>query len=208
MAYISRMNSRMTGAEMSGAEEARTEMPAPALAASVLSTPVVDEANRKNVLILVQLRWIAVVGQILTIGRAFRTRHRPAAPAAVDGHRRARGVEPATLGRLHRHSEVASPVLAAMMFDVTALTPQLWLTGGTNNPFISLYLLQVTLGAVLLGSRGLGTLAAVSLRPDRLLATCRFGFPAGRTECALHMRTLPCSAACWWRSCWCSSSPR
>jgi two-component system sensor histidine kinase RegB len=38
----------------------------------------------------------------------------------------------------------------ALLLDVAALTVQLYLTGGAVNPFVSLYLLQVILGAVLL----------------------------------------------------------
>lgn len=38
----------------------------------------------------------------------------------------------------------------ALLLDVAALTIQLYLTGGAVNPFVSLYLLQVILGAVLL----------------------------------------------------------
>lgn len=37
-----------------------------------------------------------------------------------------------------------------LLLDVAALTIQLYLSGGVNNPFVSLYLLQVILGAVLL----------------------------------------------------------
>lgn len=37
-----------------------------------------------------------------------------------------------------------------LILDVAALTAQLYLSGGASNPFISLYLLQVILGAVLL----------------------------------------------------------
>ena len=37
-----------------------------------------------------------------------------------------------------------------MVFDVAALTAQLYLSGGISNPFISLFLLQVIIAAVLL----------------------------------------------------------
>lgn len=40
----------------------------------------------------------------------------------------------------------------AMLVDVAILTAQLYLSGGTSNPFIFLYLLQVILGAVFAGS--------------------------------------------------------
>jgi two-component system sensor histidine kinase RegB len=41
-------------------------------------------------------------------------------------------------------------LLMMLLLDVAALTAQLWLSGGATNPFTSLYLLQVTIGAVLL----------------------------------------------------------
>ncbi|WP_210251354.1 sensor histidine kinase [Aureimonas psammosilenae] len=44
-------------------------------------------------------------------------------------------------------------VLAALLVDVGALTVQLYLSGGSDNPFISLYVLQIVLGAILLDLR-------------------------------------------------------
>ncbi|MCB8837643.1 ATP-binding protein [Aurantimonas sp. VKM B-3413] len=134
------------------------------MSGAVLSTPVVDAANRKNVLILVQLRWIAVVGQILTIcvvhfGLGIGLPLLPLSLVVVA----LVALNLGTLAWLRRRREVASPVLeAAMIFDVLALTLQFALTGGITNPFIPLYLLQVVLGAVLLRPRGTWTLAAVS----------------------------------------------
>ncbi len=48
------------------------------------------------------------------------------------------------------------------MLDVAALTAQLYLSGGATNPFPSLHLLQVTLGAVLLGTRSTWSLVALA----------------------------------------------
>ena len=58
----------------------------------------------------------------------------------------------ASLLRHHRRAaEVRNVELfAALLFDVGALTTQLYLSGGATNPFISLYLLQIALAAVLL----------------------------------------------------------
>jgi len=53
--------------------------------------------------------------------------------------------------QLYRREAVTNTELfCALLLDVAALTAQLYLTGGAMNPFISLYLLQVILGAVLL----------------------------------------------------------
>jgi len=59
------------------------------------------------------------------------------------------------LASLVRHRRVAADVrygelFGALLFDLGALTTQLYLSGGASNPFISLYLLQVGLAAVLL----------------------------------------------------------
>src|SRR3546814_15701008 len=49
-----------------------------------------------------------------------------------------------------RRAVTGRALLLVLIFDVAALSVQLWLSGGAVNPFISLFLLQVTLGAVLL----------------------------------------------------------
>jgi len=52
----------------------------------------------------------------------------------------------------HRYRNIVSntELFLALLLDVAALTAQLYLSGGAANPFVSLYLLQVTLAAVLL----------------------------------------------------------
>jgi two-component system, sensor histidine kinase RegB len=66
---------------------------------------------------------------------------------------------------LRRRAEVSNQVLFTTLFlDVAALTAQLYLSGGATNPFTSLYLLQVILGAVLLDTRSTwAVVAATSL---------------------------------------------
>jgi len=53
---------------------------------------------------------------------------------------------------LHQAQESihTAEIFLALLVDVGALTAQLYLSGGATNPFVPLYLLQVTLGAVLL----------------------------------------------------------
>ena len=114
-----------------------------------------DAAGRKNLLLLIQLRWIAVVGQIATmlvvgfgIGIALPVGPMAAVLVALVG------LNAVSLVRLSRPTEVAnSELFTALLLDVAALTLQFYLTGGATNPFTSLYLLQVTLGAVLLDAR-------------------------------------------------------
>lgn len=101
---------------------------------------------------LIQLRWIAVCGQIATI--VFVTYAfdmvLPLLPMA------------AVLAILisfnlvsmyywRQRDEVSNgPLFIALLVDVFTLTAQLYLSGGAGNPFVFLYLLQVVLGAVLL----------------------------------------------------------
>ena len=53
-------------------------------------------------------------------------------------------------------------LLLELLLDVAALTIQLYLSGGASNPFVSLYLLQVILAAVLLEARPAWVLVAVT----------------------------------------------
>ncbi|MGI3901773.1 MAG: ATP-binding protein [Janthinobacterium lividum] len=123
-----------------------------------------DGARRDNLLLLIQLRWIAVVGQLVTIaavGLGLGVTLPVGAMATVLAGLVALNL--ASLWRLSRPAPVASTELAlAMLFDVGALTLQLYLTGGGTNPFVFLYLLQVALGAVLLDGRAAWTLLATT----------------------------------------------
>jgi two-component system sensor histidine kinase RegB len=50
-----------------------------------------------------------------------------------------------------------------LLFDVTALTAQLYFSGGISNPFISLFLLQVIIGAILLQRIYAWLIAAITI---------------------------------------------
>lgn len=111
-----------------------------------------DATGRKNMLALIQLRWIAIFGQLVTIalvGTWFDA-DLPLMPmTAVLGALVALNL--ISLAWIRRGGHVSSrALLLALVLDVCALTTQLWLSGGTTNPFASLFLLQVTLAAVLL----------------------------------------------------------
>lgn len=133
-------------------------------------------AAGRNMRLLVQLRWIAVAGQLLAImvvefalGVAL-----PLAPmlAVV-----------AVLAFANSYSRIVlyrrpigqTAILQALLFDVAALAFQLYLSGGVDNPFISLFFLQVVLGAILLDFVSLGILAAVAIAAYAMLAA--FGTP-------------------------------
>lgn len=117
-----------------------------------LTMPSNDASGRDNLRQLVELRWIAVLGQIVAIFVAqvgFRL------PLPLE-HMIVVVVMLAmfnvfSLGRLHLRTPVRQTELfLALLLDVAALTAQLYLSGGPTNPFIFLFLLQVVLAAILL----------------------------------------------------------
>ncbi|MGE4323042.1 MAG: ATP-binding protein [Sphingobium sp.] len=123
-----------------------------------------DAAARKNMALLIQLRWIAIAGQVATVlivhfamGIAL-----PLAPMLMVPCIAA-AVNLASLAILRRRPDIAHAELSlALLFDVLALTAQLYMSGGATNPFISLYLLQVALGAVLLDRRSIWGIVLLS----------------------------------------------
>lgn len=118
---------------------------------AALSPPDVA-TNRKNMALLVQLRWTAVIGQIVTIAfvQFWMGIALPLLPmAGVIGALVALNLV-SLLWVRYRADVNNRELLIALTLDVAALTTLLYLSGGATNPFTSLYLLQVTLGAVLL----------------------------------------------------------
>lgn len=123
-----------------------------------------DAAARKNMALLIQLRWIAIAGQVATIlivhfamGVAL-----PLVPMLLVPCIAA-AVNLASFAILRRRADIARAELSfALLFDVLSLTAQLYMSGGATNPFISLYLLQVALGAVLLDRRSIWGIVILS----------------------------------------------
>ena len=112
---------------------------------------IANTSARRNFLLLIQLRWLAVVGQVLTVvivDAGFGV-HLPegamlgvcAFLAAANVYAFVRYRSGAAVGQ--------SELFAELLLDVAVLTIQLYLSGGAMNPFVSLYLLHVILGAVL-----------------------------------------------------------
>ncbi|TPN89423.1 HAMP domain-containing histidine kinase [Mesorhizobium sp. CU2] len=111
-----------------------------------------DATNRKNLLLLVQLRWLAVAGQVLTI---LVTQYWFDIPLPLPEMAAVVlflvGLNIFSLLALRGNRRISNTQLfVALIFDMAALTTQLYLSGGASNPFVSLYLLQITLGAALL----------------------------------------------------------
>jgi two-component system, sensor histidine kinase RegB len=127
--------------------------------------PVFDDSTGlENMRQLIQLRWIAVVGQIATIavvnfGFDIRLPLRQMSVVLIC----LVAFNIGSLLRWRAHHEVTNgEVFLALLVDVTTLTAQLYLSGGATNPFAFLYLLQVILGAVLLRAWSVWTMVAIT----------------------------------------------
>lgn len=123
------------------------------------------DAGRRNMLLLTQLRWLAVGGQLVTVAVVKFA-------LGIDLPMTQLLMSTATLAALNiaSHVLIASgarfsdgALAAALLFDVGALTVQLSLSGGITNPFAALFLLHIVLGAVLLRSPYPWTIVAATL---------------------------------------------
>ncbi|MGK2909083.1 MAG: ATP-binding protein [Sphingobium sp.] len=111
-----------------------------------------DAAGHRNMVQLVQLRWLAVAGQLATIlivhfGMGVELPLLPMLGVLIA----LVVLNVISLAVLRKRRGMANAELfVALLLDVAALTVQLYLSGGATNPFVSLFLLQVVLGSVLL----------------------------------------------------------
>ena len=110
-----------------------------------------DAIATENMRQLIQLRWIAVVGQLATIVVVHFGMDVLLPVGPLLGIVGLLGLANLTGTLTLRHHRVTDlEFLLALLFDVGTLTAQLYLTGGADNPFTALYLVQVVLGAILL----------------------------------------------------------
>lgn len=123
-------------------------------------------------LLLTQLRWLAVGGQLATVAVVKFA-------LGIDLPMTQLLMSTATLAALNiaSHVLIASgarfsdgALAAALLFDVGALTVQLSLSGGITNPFAALFLLHIVLGAVLLRPHYPWTIVAATLIALGILA--------------------------------------
>ena len=145
------------------------EQPLLALTRPVAGRPPQDAAA-ENMRQLIQLRWMAVVGQLVAILLAHFGLgvSLPLGPMlmVIAALVVANFVFIVTL----RQAWVSpAELLLALLLDMAALTVQLYLSGGATNPFVSLYLLQVVLGAILLGRWAAWLLAVTAVACFALL---------------------------------------
>jgi two-component system, sensor histidine kinase RegB len=124
----------------------------PGIKDGIATISIEDSTNKKNLLLLVTLRWVAICGQIATIV-IVRLWFDIPLPISEMGEVIVFLflLNLATVYRCSNEAPIAdTELLVQLLFDVATLTIQLYLSGGATNPFISLFLLQVILGAVLL----------------------------------------------------------
>lgn len=127
-------------------------------------TNVLNETGHKNMLHLIHLRWLAVGGQIATIlvatwgfGIQLPIFNMLAVMVCLIAFNIGSHL------RWHEERVVSNRELfLAMLVDIASLTAQLYFTGGINNPFVFLFLLQVILSAVLLRAESTWLVVAIT----------------------------------------------
>jgi len=127
--------------------------------------PPPDAASRKNLRQLIQLRWIAVLGQAATMGAAvFVFDVRLPVDVMLALVLTLAAFNAASVLRLQIRSRVTdAEVLIALVVDIVLLTAQFYCSGGMTNPFVFLYLLHITLAAVLLPPRSTWLVVGLAL---------------------------------------------
>lgn len=108
----------------------------------------VQDANRKNLLQLLKLRTMAIFCQAATIliVNFFLEISLPLSEMFLV----LLTLSAVSLFSFFRKNISEKTLFVELIFDVIALTAQLYFSGGISNPFISLFLLQVIIGAILL----------------------------------------------------------
>ncbi|MEL4179663.1 ATP-binding protein [Roseateles sp. PN1] len=113
-------------------------------------------AGRRNLLQLIQLRWLAVAGQLATILTAelLLQERLPLREMLILLAGLALFNAACWLRLLRARGTIHNgELLAGLVVDVLVLSAQLYFSGGVGNPFIFLYLLQLAVGAMLLRPR-------------------------------------------------------
>lgn len=138
-----------------------------------------QQTNRKNLLLLHNLRWAAIVGQVATVGTVYYGLEIPLPLGRMASvilmlvalnlltFYRVRS------GKIIREEEL----LLQLLCDVGALSVQFYLSGGASNPFIGLFLLQVIIAATILRGFYTWVLVAVTLSCYVLLSFYKIEIP-------------------------------
>lgn len=117
-----------------------------------MNNNIYQNTNQKNLLQLLYLRLIAIFGQVTTILFAHYTLHIHLPLKQMFLVLLALAiVSCVSFYRYKTQKNISDKSLfIELLFDVAALTFQLYFSGGISNPFISLFLLQVIISAILL----------------------------------------------------------
>jgi two-component system sensor histidine kinase RegB len=115
---------------------------------------------------LVRLRWVAVAGQlaagVAVLGLGWPARVEVSAAVLL-----LTAISNAWLGRARDPSQAL--IFSILALDIVLLTALLGAAGGAANPFTSLYIVHITLAAVVLGLKPAGALGLLSLAGYALL---------------------------------------
>ena len=119
---------------------------------ATLTQPVdAADAGARNTRLLSALRWVAVGGQFAAIVLVYGAAGIALPVVPMLGAVALLAVFNAAIGAAASLRPLSEPqMFATLLVDVACLTVQLYLSGGVGNPFITLYLLQVVIAAVLL----------------------------------------------------------
>jgi two-component system sensor histidine kinase RegB len=125
---------------------------------------VIGQTGHGNMLQLIQLRWFAVVGQILSIIVAvWIIGIQLPLPGMLTVLVCLVAFNLSCQLRWHEEREVSErTLLFSLLVDVSSLTAQLYFSGGISNPFVFLYLLQVILAVLLCRTRSAWTVASIT----------------------------------------------
>lgn len=124
-----------------------------------------EQSGRNNLLQLIQLRWLAVGGQLATVlavqfilGASLPLLEMLSLLAILALFNLACWWRNRAKPGVIRNGEL----FVGLLVDVAVLSAQLYFSGGITNPFIFLYLLQVAIGAVLLRPRYIWAMVVVT----------------------------------------------
>lgn len=126
--------------------------------------PMLDPAGVKNMKQLIDLRWVAVIGQVAAISITQWVFKIPLPLELMLGILSSLiGLNMLSLFRWYTLPSASNlELMVGFLIDVGALTALLYVSGGATNPFVFLYPLQLALAAMLLDSRWTWALVAIT----------------------------------------------
>ena len=126
--------------------------------------PMLDPAGVKNMKQLIDLRWVAVVGQVAAISITHWVFGIQLPLELMLGILSSLiGLNMLSLFRWYTLPSASNrELLIGFLIDIGALTALLYVSGGATNPFVFLYPLQLALAAMLLEARSTWALVAIT----------------------------------------------